>query len=161
MRNLKTGQKFEPKCPNVKSGTYIVQLPVFFIHWGKLHGAGTWDSGCAPAFPLAAIGLSGGDAEKELLAHNTLTSTVNAGQSSSCPQPSRAAGDSGNIYRAWMTFLATLRRCLPGSSVLVSPAQCAATALLWVALRAWSDAVCSGQSGPAKCTQLGQLLLLG
>lgn len=60
------------RLPNVKSGTSIVQLPVFFIHCGKLHGTGAQESGCAPAFPLAAIGLPGGDAEKELLAQSTL-----------------------------------------------------------------------------------------
>lgn len=147
MRNLKTGQKFEPKLPNVKSGTYIVQLPVFFTNCGKLHGIETQHSGCAPAFPLAAVGLPGGDAEKELLAQSTLLvgSTLEAGQRSSCPQPSRAAGDSDSIHHAWMTFLATLRRCLPGSNALVSPAQCAGTAPLWAAPGAWPEAVfCPG-----------------
>lgn len=48
----------------------------------------------------------------------------------------------------------------------VSPAQHAGTAPLWAAPRAWPGAVllrmmCSGQRGPASCTQMWQLLLPG
>lgn len=109
MRNLKTGQKFEPRLPNVKSGTSIVQLPVFFIHCGKLHRAETRESGCAPAFPLAAIRLPGGDAEKELPAQSTrrkgaLLRQVKAAAVLSPPELLVTMA-----ICAWMTFLATLR----------------------------------------------------
>lgn len=66
------------------------------------------------------MGLPGGDVEEERLAPSTLLvgSALEAGWSSGCPQPSRAASDSGSIYHAWMPFLAILWRYLPSSSAL-------------------------------------------
>uniref|UniRef100_A0A8C3DKS7 Latent-transforming growth factor beta-binding protein 1 n=1 Tax=Corvus moneduloides TaxID=1196302 RepID=A0A8C3DKS7_CORMO len=51
-----------------------------------------------------------------------------------------------SIHHAWMTFLATLRRCLPGSSALVSPEECAGTVPLWAV-----PGACGCASSPLSC----------